>query len=424
MGEPRQRAKAREREREIERQLGELQSSDPKARRAAVLYLGEAGAADAVGELIDVYETDEDRRVRKAAAYALGQFKAIDRAMQRGKTEQVEKLLKRVEVEGRLGRRAPNGTILQSVLLLLILLGILSAAYVFRSEIRAQFGEVAEVVEAVTAPDRDRATLIADSEAYFNALRGDGETLFGEYQRLLSGQTVTCAATFSDPETYLMSPADMAEHGDIAFLVERLNDLRDQTLAARTPYDETCAGTRTLTTADSGIVLQPLVQIRAAFAELQPTLNTILGLPTATPTLAPQVTPSPTVDLATQIVEINFLIDSMAGEAGAATLLLQYWTEARNSGTSTGCSVTPPEIPGAVTLPPGLDASAPNLALAVTQINTSLDAVRNGWNQLVISCGENSVSVGANAQVMNAQFALDAFVAAREITEQVANEAP
>jgi hypothetical protein len=415
------RAKARERALEIERQMQALQSSDPKARREAALYLGEAGAADAVGELIDIYETDEDRRVRKAAAYALGQFKAIDRAMMRGRSAQVEKLLKRVEVEGKLGKRAPNGGIIQIVVLLLVLLALLITAYLFAPQLRAQFGEVAEVAQSLAAPDRDRQTLIADAEAYFNGLRGDSEALFGEYQRLLSSQPLSCAATFANPPTYLISPRDVGENPDIATLVNRLNELREDTLAARAPYDEACAGTRTLTTAESGALLQPLVQTRAAFAELQPLLNTILGVPTATPTLAPNTTPIPSIDLATQVVEINFLIEGMVGETGAATLLLQYWSEAGTTGTTVGCEGEPPVIPGDIALPAEATASTPNLAQAIQQVNTGLAAVRNGWNQLVASCEEGNVSGRARAELINAQAALDSFGLARGLLEQVAN---
>lgn len=424
MGEPRMRAKAREREREIERQMQALQSADPKARREAALYLGEAGAADAVGELIDVYETDEDRSVRKAAAYALGQFKAIDRAMLRGRTEQVEKLLKRVEVEGRLGKRAPNGGILQIVLLLLVLLGILIAAYIFSPQLKAQFGEVAEVAQSLSAPDRGRETLVADSEVYFNGLRGDSESLFGEYQRLLSSQPLSCALTFANPPTYLISPNDTGQNPDIAFLVSRLNDLRDQALAARVPYDEACAGTRTLTTAESGALLQPLVQIREAFMELQPRMNSILGLPTATPTLPPNATPLPSIDLPTQVVQITDIINQMDGETGAATLLVQYWTEAGSTGATVGCDAEPPVIPGDVVLPPELAASAPNLVQAVAQVNTGLSATRNGWNQLVASCEEGNVSGRARAELINAQAAVASFGLARGLLDLVANGQP
>jgi hypothetical protein len=418
------RAKAREREREIERQMQALQSSDPKARREAALYLGEAGAADAVGELIDAYETDEDRGVRKAAAYALGQFKAIDRAMMRGRTEQVEKLLKRVEVEGKLGKRAPNSGIMQIILLLLVLLGILSAAYIFAPQLKAQFGEVAEVAQSLTAPDRGRQTLVTDAEAYFNALEGDSEALFDEYQKLLSNQSLSCSLTFADPATYLISPNDTAQNGDIAFLVNRLNALRNQTLTARAPYDEACAGTRTLTSAESGALLQPLVQIRGAFTELQPRLDRILGLPTAVPTLPPNATPITSVDLPTQVVQITDIINQMDGATGAATLLMQYWSEAGETGATVGCDAEPPVIPGDIILPPELASSAPNLAQAVQQVNTGLEATRNGWNQLVASCAENAAATQARSGLTNAQAALASFGLARGLLDLVANGQP
>jgi hypothetical protein len=424
MGEPRQRAKAREREREIESQLRALQNGDAKARREAALYLGEAGAGEAVGELIDVYETDEDKSVRKAAAYALGQFKAIDKAMAKGKKEQVEKLLKRVEVEGRLGGRAPNGAIMQIVVLLLVLLGILSAAYIFAPQLRAQFGEVAEVVQAVAAPDRDRPTLVRDTEGYFNALRGDSEALLGEYQKLLSGQAVTCGVTFANPPTYLVSPADTNSDPDIAFVVSRLNTLRDQFVAARVAYDENCAGTRTLSAADSGALLQPLVQIREAFGELQSNMNSILGLPTPTPTADPNAAALPSSDIATQVVLLIDILNAMDGETGAGTLLVQYWNEAGNTGITVGCAAAAPVIPTNIALPTELEASAPNLTQAVVLVNSGLNATRNGWNQLVASCAENTVSGRARAELLNAQSAVASFGLARELLNAVSSGQP
>jgi hypothetical protein len=425
MAEPRTRAKAREREREIERQLQELKSSDPIVRRAAALYLGEAGAADAVGELIDIYETDEDKRVRKAAAYALGQFKAIDRALLRGRKQEVEKLLRRVEVEGRLGRRAPTASVLQIIVLLVVLLLILAAAYIFSPQIRAQFGEVAQVVQSVTAPRRDRPTLTRDVQAYFTSLRADSDALFADYQRLLSGQALTCSITFTNPPAYLIAPEDASANTDIAFVISRLNGIRTQLAEARIPYDEACAGTRTLTTADSGAVLQPLVAATQAFQALQSNLDAILGLPTATPTQNPG-TPNPFAQASTGelVTLLSSIIEQMAGEGGAATLLAQYWGEAGATGSTTGCSAPPPAIPVNIALPEGLAAGSPNLTLAIEQVNNGLNATRNGWNQLVASCAENAVATQARAGVTNAQNAVASFGLARELISQVSSGQP
>ncbi|MBE0691088.1 MAG: HEAT repeat domain-containing protein, partial [Anaerolineae bacterium] len=183
--------RAKAREREIERNQSKLRSDSPEERREAAIYLGEAAVSEAVNDLIDLYETDDDKKVRKAAGYALGQFKAIDHELSKGQHKKVEALLKRVEVEDKLGKRAPVGAAVQVSGILLVLLILLLAANLFAPQLRERLNETRQIVESVSEPGRDRATLIADTEAYFIYLRTDAETIATEYQRVMGGDSVS-----------------------------------------------------------------------------------------------------------------------------------------------------------------------------------------------------------------------------------------
>jgi hypothetical protein len=412
-------AKARAREREIERRLPKLRSKDPQERAEAALYLGEAAYADAVPDLIDMYETDDDKRVRNAAKYALGQFRAIDKFLAKGQNTRVEKLLADVEERGILGRRAGNGAALQVVLMLALLLGLLVAANIFSPQLRQQLGRVNEVVQAANAPRRDRPTLLTEVQTYLTTLRDDAQTVTREYQRLLSGDTLTCAAFFNDPAAYLIAPDDASANGDIAGVVTQLNQLRLDVQNARVPYTDTCAGNRTLTTGDSGALLAPLTQINAAFTELNERFATIVDPDRATP--VPTPTPLPPADVNVHLAPLNALIDSLTAADGASALLLGYWTEVQATGATAGCAAAVPTIPANYVLPEADAAASPNLATAVTQVNTALDAIRNGWNQLTASCAENAVATQGQAGVTNAQAAAAALTFARDVLALVAN---
>lgn len=407
------RAKAKIREREVERSLKKLSSKDPDERREAVVYLGEAAASDSVNEIIDVYETDDDKRVRKAAAYALGQFKAIDRALSRGKQSEVERLLKRVEVEGKLGKRAAVGPTFQVILILLVLLGLLVAANVFSPLLRERLREAVEVVEARTAPRRDRETLLTDAQTYLSALQADAEALRAEFTTLLGGGTLGCDASFTAPDNYLIAPEDAAANADISELVTQLNDAGDRLRESRAVYDQACRGETTVATENAGAMLLPVREASDLLTTAQTGLAVLTGAPSTTAT--PAQTGTTQADPRSFIPPLTTIIDQMIGENGATAQLVRFWSEAGTSGGSSGCGVERPAIPENFVLPGNADVDWPTLAQAVVQINTGLEATRNGWNQLAASCNENTLGGQARAGVINAEAAQNALIFARDL---------
>lgn len=67
--------------------------SPAKQRAEAARWLGESGETKAISPLVQVFKEDKSGKVRKAARYALGQFKALDRAIERRPDQLIEDAL-------------------------------------------------------------------------------------------------------------------------------------------------------------------------------------------------------------------------------------------------------------------------------------------------------------------------------------------
>ena len=404
--------RAKAREREIERNQSKLRSDSPEERREAAIYLGEAAVSEAVNDLIDLYETDDDKKVRKAAGYALGQFKAIDHELSKGQHKKVEALLKRVEVEDKLGKRAPVGAAVQVSAILLVLLILLLAANLFAPQLRERLNETRQIVESVSEPGRDRATLIADTEAYFIHLRTDAETIATEYQRVMGGDSVSCLVEFSGTKSYMINPADAGSNPDIRNIVSRLNAVRETLQTSLQSYDQICAGERELDVGGVGELMRPIVDMRASLSEIEPLIAAAGG--NVAPTATPLPEPVGSELVRAHLPPLSAIVEQMMGINGAAVQLVAYWGEAANINTTAGCNAQRPEIPENHDLPPEDAALSPNLVQAVALINRGLDAARNGWNQLEASCQNDTLGQQARAGLINASAASDSFDLARQ----------
>jgi len=405
-------ARAKAREREIERNLSKLRSDSPEERREAALYLGEAAVSDAVTELIDLYEMDDDKKVRRAAAYALGQFKAIDRDLEKGQQKKVETLLRRVEVSGKLGKRAPVGVAVQVAMILIVLFVLLLAANLFAPQLKARLDETRQIVESVGAPRRDRATLVADMESYYIDLRTDVENIAGEYQRVIGGDSISCSVDFSGVQSYMINPADASSSPDIRNIAGQLNSVHETLQTSLQSYDGICAGTRELEVGDVGALMRPVVDMRASLSEIEPLIEAAGG--NVAPTATPMPEPVGSAIVRAHLPPLNAIIEQMMGINGAAVQLVAYWGEAANANSTGGCNAERPEIPENYALPSEAAALSPNLAQAVSLINSALDATRNGWNQLEASCSNDTLGQQARGGLINASAASDSFELARQ----------
>ncbi|MCA9902594.1 MAG: HEAT repeat domain-containing protein [Anaerolineae bacterium] len=399
--------------------MSKLRSDSPAERREAALYMGEAAVSEAVNDLIDLYETDDDRKVRRAAAYALGQFKAIDVELSKGQHTKVEALLKRVEFQGKLGKRAAVGAAVQVSVILLVLLLLLLAANLFAPQLRERLNDARQIVEGVNEPRRDRDTLIADAETYFISLRTDVETLVGEYQRVMGGDNVSCEQEFGNQTAYKINPADASENPDLREVFSSLNTVRESLQTSAQSYAQTCADGATLDVASVGELMRPLVELNANLTEIETSLSAAGG--DVAPTPIPTSEPVGSEIVRAHLPSLHAILEQVTAINGAAVQLVAYWGEAANTNATGGCDAPRPPIPDNYTLSTEDTALSNNLTQAVNQINAGLDAVRNGWNQLESSCQGNTIGAQARAGLINASAASDSFELARQLLALVEN---
>ncbi|MBZ0278428.1 MAG: HEAT repeat domain-containing protein, partial [Anaerolineae bacterium] len=97
-------------EAEVRTKIKQLASKDANARLRAAQWLGEAGEPSAITSLAQTFKNDPDARVREAARYSLGMFRALEAALDSSKEEETLELLQKVALEGKMGRRVPVRT--------------------------------------------------------------------------------------------------------------------------------------------------------------------------------------------------------------------------------------------------------------------------------------------------------------------------
>lgn len=85
--------------------IKDLSSSDAKVRRKAAEWLGESGEPSAISRLRQIYETDPNAKVREAAEYSLGMFKALETALDGDEAETVMETLEDIVVRNKMGHR-------------------------------------------------------------------------------------------------------------------------------------------------------------------------------------------------------------------------------------------------------------------------------------------------------------------------------
>ena len=419
--------KAAQRHQGIEDRRKQLLSSKASERREAAYWLGEAAADGAVEDLIHVYQTDRDGSVRAAAAYALGQFKAIDDALARGQQAKVEKLLHQVEQDGKVGSRGARGRWARIALGLLIALivfvalswivyggpGGLSAA------LQSVFAFAAPASTVQPTPDVAELSVIAnDLQAAYAPIKADLTTLQQQFTSVLGGNAANCGAAFNRPAPYAL-PADAASrYPQLGDLGARLNEMQSSFAQAVAAFDAACAGGEPLTAATVGTAyaalrpaLEAMPQMDAALLALGQQLTPsptplVTETPVATATrVPPTATPGPTAVPTTEIqltdprryiVAALSLTDRLLGPTGPATTLNSAWAAAAATASPpAACNVAAPELPDNIELPQDARDAAPDLAIAVDEVNSALELLQSGWTNFVFACGARSANVSA-----------------------------
>jgi hypothetical protein len=412
-----------QRQRMIDEMIQKLTSSDPAERKAAALYLGEAAAGDAVETLVDVYENDEDRGVRKAAAYALGMFRAVDRDIGRGQKDRVIKLLDQVENAGRIGKRADRASLFSSVILLLVLAVILLALNVFLPGY-IQESELLVRVGAITPTPDTRRWFAFQIDDQIDKLRADALTLQAQFNAVSSGGAVDCTAFFNNPPQLVVESSS----GELQTFGLALNEVGTDLRSSRARFDNACSTDGAALTLEDVAPFAPTLNdaiaqldtIAAQFEPFRSFIPTVTPPPTAT--RDPNITPSPTIAVADPLRHLTPLydtVDRMIRPNGGASLLEQYWLDVIRTGSTDGCRGSVPNLPDPYQLPPVDAEAAPELAQAVDLINTALVASATGWTDFVLACNTGRPINSATAGINNIQAAIRAFQAALPLLDTV-----
>lgn len=411
---------AEQRQRQIDEKMQQLTSDDPATRREAVLYLGEAAAGDAVSALIDVYENDEDRGVRRAAAYALGQFRAVERDLSRGHEKKVVGLLEKVENEGKLGKRANRSGLYSSIVLLLFLLALLAGVNYFLTLPQSRDTLVAaRIIQPTADPRPNLAATLGDT---YRRVRADANTLQAQFNRVRDGGTIDCTSFFNNATP--LSPTNYAALPEAQTSVVQINSVISDLIVAKSRYETVCSNPNT--PIDQALIDQVASTLMGAVNRLISIESLVGGIvaasapPTPRPTDIP-TTPTQPITLANPRSHLNALysiVESMISTRGEAALLVQYWEDVRQSSVTGGCSVSP-DIPENYVLPPEDAAASPNLVNAVTLINQALTSTRENWTDFIFACSSQNLFGVVTAELPQAQTALEAFRAGQTYLDLV-----
>lgn len=433
---------AAEREKRIQDSLKQLNSKKASERREAAYWLGEAAAAEHIPDLVRLYQTDKDSGVRAAAAYALGQFKAVEQALADGEQESVEKLLHKVEFEGKYGSRGARGRWARWTIGLLAALGIFVAlSWVVYGGPGGLIAAAQSVLNPVMASDGQPAPNLAelaaiqtDLQTALQPVKADVTALQTQFTTALAGNAPDCSAFFNQSAPYAL-PVNAASYPQLAELGTRLNEMQSSFSQALTAFQTACQSGTPFTAATAGqayAALRPAVaalpQMEAALAELgllltpTPTpLPTSTGVPTATPippTATPVFTPIPTTDIRLtdprrHLASLYAIADQMIAPGGQALTLRDYWVNAASGNRPAGCGARQPNRIDKYVLPDADREASPELAAAVDEINGALDLLQTGWTNFIFACNANTTSASAAQGQQDAQAVITAIELAR-----------
>ncbi|MBI1259804.1 MAG: hypothetical protein GC204_20240 [Chloroflexi bacterium] len=436
-------------EEKIEVMIAQLRSKNAGKRREAAEFLGEAAAADAVPALVKVYQKDKNPRVRAAAAYSLGMYKAVERAINAGDEEDVVDLLKQIEEDGELGSRAPIGRTIRILIGLTVSLIILIVLFFMRGELKGR----------LLGSTNSHAAVVASVRQSFELVKSDTRNLQTELLNVIQNQPLSCIAYFNNPTAYHLDPADRYSFPDVAEIVTDLNTAQASLVTAKARYDDACNNGATFGATEAQEtfqlllpalqVLDPLELKLTAAEAAEPTATAVppTEVPADTavppteapnaPTSAPAAGASPEVvttpgsiltsqpptvaldpavktSIKSQLPALFNIVDDVTAPRGASTLLVQYWNDVQTSGSTQGCSTTViPNIPDSVFIPESDMQASADLRDAVQLINSGLAALRTDWTNFQFACNSNGLQTKLATELANANVAAASFAAAQ-----------
>jgi hypothetical protein len=426
-------------------------------RREAALWLGDSGDARAIPALLLVYRKDsKNRDVQQAAAYALGQFKALDKAIKRGKDETVESalsqpknehifdLLTDIAINGRRGKKGGCGKWLFFTLLLLLTLAGLIAAIVYLPDYLAGRAEQRYAERFASLTGHPAQLAVAQLEILNADLAADADAL----QQQLALNTLNCEFAFNRPIAFAPPESVTAALDGLSAAAADYNAARDRWLAAHAPFDAACRAAtadapaevppteriaaRAAATETGGAVVAIAAQIDAlkigadALAQRASEQATATAEFFATATQRTLITPTPTITLTPtpgialdQINrQIGLLLTRLGDAQGVTNVLETYWTDFRDSGVTQGCISGAPSIPEDYVLPEEFAAFEPDIQTAVNLINTGLQLSRDSFGTFQRACAAGTLAASVDAGLESIAAIRSSYIVAEQLLDE------
>lgn len=446
-------------EAEVERQMNVLQSRkrETKERVAAAQFLGGSGVPKAISALRRVYspKREKDKKVRKAAEKALGQFKALDEAIGRdpgqpvmaalgeGRNAHIMELLQNIAT-GQAGgggggsrvMRMLNGLLVVTLVLLLALNFMPASdstsdddgtdAQTVDDPLTADFVQYQDA-EAYTLVDADALGLLESLRAGLVEMRGAQAVMNTEFAAIKDGTAATCPLPVSLPGAVAMTREQEIKYFDIGDIMARYTIANTSLNTANTIHQTACdearePGESEVTQAQEalGVVTTQIItieqqirgQLRTVYTEAAPeVVETTVPEITTEPEVVstPEITEEPeetaVVDITPEdepgltdsemrgyVQQLVAVISQVNGTRGAASTLSAFWQDIETSGSTGGCALPRPIVPFLDPLPQDIaESGIIELQTAWTDVRAALDLLRNGWNLFQDACTNNNL---------------------------------
>jgi hypothetical protein len=407
-------------EKEVKANIKRLTSSkDVAARRQSAVWLGEAGDPSAITALAQAYKNDKDAKVRQAAAYSLGMFRALADVWDTDEQDAAVDLLQKVALEGKMGRRLrlrPRALVKFEIGLLLSAILVAVAAFVLAPAIKGgASGSGQTAANPTSAPQNasaGKAALVADLRQSLNTLAQDATALQQQYQSAQTGKPFDCKTPFAGAAPFILAEADAQANPDVADIAKLYNDAQAAYQPVKTRFDDACSG-RAMTGAELKQQADALLKAQAMFPDIARALAAAES-PSVQPTAAPDQptpvppTPSPKVDISAHVQALQKIVDDVTGQRGANSLLKQYWTDVQTTGATQGCN-TQLAVPADYKLPDDIVKASQDLKVAADVVNNGLLLVRQGQTLFTQACQTNQLAQSAAGGLQAANNAAQFF---------------
>lgn len=445
--------------------LKDARGHSSAARRAAAYWLGEVGEPTAIPTLLRVYQKDKKHPdVQQAAAYALGQFKALDQAvkrpdgvsfdagLEREENQFIVEILTNIVLYDDRGRRtrfpARRMAILSAVLTLTLLL-LLAFNLLAVPLLRTEPDRYAQAFAELTgSPERialdSLGILLSDAQA-------DADTLLAQF----NAPSIDCTVPFNDPILYSLDAAVAQELPAVNTLSQTYAGILPDLNAARLAFVTACAAAppglgdaersaaldslarvqTALTTAEAQrvtaedaltqAVAQAQAESSATAAAQQVSAGTATALASITPTLTPTYTATPGIPPQDLRREVNDMLTRLENAEEALLVLTTNWQQVRDEGRTLGCNTPRPFINADdYVLPEGYGTLVPDLQTASDLVNAGVALTRAGWTSFETACTNNTLAGNFITGLATTDTAQQSFDQAKTLLNQLLGLAP